>query len=691
MKYPVTVFLLMLFMGSALQAQQFPETLTMKDIFHEPFLPGTRPDFSHFSPDQRTVYFEWSKEATSDMDLYQVGLSGKNQRIAPDSVIDDYTLSPDGKQFLFSRAGELILSNTDLSDQRVLVSTDSRNYNPIWNSEGSKVAYSVNGDVWVSGIDQSFTKQITNRKDGEPSYRAEHWAGEKLILNQTDRSDYKTIYFPEYVDQFVIPGGDDRGIQTEIISIADTRTGSISILLKRKGFVDTDVSASGKYVALDYMDPPRKRRSLYIYNVNDLTGRTLFEDRTNGWLYNINMEFAPATDRLMFQSEKDGWNHIYTINPDGSGLEQHTYGEYDIPWATWLDERTVAMATSEMDRGEIQLYKLDIVTNLPTKLTSAEGYRRDFEISHDRRYIVYNKTYFNEPFDLYMVDTKIPNREVRLTNSVPDTFHEYDWQTEDYQRFTARDGKTRLSMSVLRPAKRNPSGNPVIVFVHGAGSLQNVYKGWSNNYWREYMFHQYLTTLGYYVVEVDYRHSIGYGRKFREDVTNWMGKYETQDIEDGLAYLADNFEKADTSRVGIYGGSYGGFMALYAVGVSPEHFDAAAGLRSVTNWENYYYANPSYTLPRLGSPERDSVNYARSSPLTYADSLKQPVLLLHGLTDDNVGFQDAVQYIERLIQSGNEEFDMMMYPSERHSFRDEDAWYDEYRRILEFFEKHLKP
>jgi dipeptidyl aminopeptidase/acylaminoacyl peptidase len=83
-------------------------------------------------------------------------------------------------------------------------------------------------------------------------------------------------------------------------------------------------------------------------------------------------------------------------------------------------------------------------------------------------------------------------------------------------------------------------------------------------------------------------------------------------------------------------------------------------------------------------------HYERSNPLTYADSLERPVLLLHGLIDDNVGFQDAVQYVERLIQTGNEDFELMIYPTERHSFRDEDAWYDEYRRIFEFFEKHLK-
>jgi dipeptidyl aminopeptidase/acylaminoacyl peptidase len=572
----------------------------------------------------------------------------------------------------------------------LIVASIGNDYNPVWNASGSQFAFIKDGNVWVSGVEEAFVKQITDLKSERPAYEIEHWAGSRLVLKQTDQSNYKTYYFPEYAGKYVEPGESRRGIPTQIFSIADIDSGSVEIIYTHKGYADTDVSGSGNFLALDLIDPPMKDRKTLIYNVNTLNSTIVFEDKTNGWLYNTHIEFSPDDDRLLLQSERDGWNHIYTVQPDGSEFQQHTFGEYDIPWAVWLRGDYIAMATSEMDPGERQLYKLNLLTNIPVKLTSAEGYRRDFELSHDRRYIVYEKTYFNEPFELYAVDTKIPQREVQLTNTVPDSFFEYDWQEEDYVRVNSRDGDTRLSMSVLRPEKRNPNGNPVVVFVHGAGSLQNVYKGWSNNYWREYMFHQYLTHQGYYVIEVDYRHSTGYGRKFREDVTNWMGKYETQDIEDGLAFLADNYDKADTSRVGIYGGSYGGFMALYAVGVSPERFDAAAGLRSVTNWENYYYSNPWYTLPRLGNPEEDPENYARSSPVTYADSLEQPVLLLHGLIDDNVGFQDAVHYIERLIQSGNEEFEMMMYPTERHSFRDEDAWYDEYRRIFQFFEKHLK-
>ncbi len=684
-----TVLLISLF-GLNGFAQQFPEKLTMKDIFHEPFIPGTRPSFSHFSPDGRTVYFSWSDSATSDTDLFQVRLNGKDVEKAPEGVVRNYALSPDGTRVLFVEKGNLVLADHNFENKRTIVSSKGYDYGPKWNDDGTRFAFIQNGDVWISGVEEAFVKQITQRKKGDAGYSISHWAGNDLVVSQTERLNNIDVYFPEYAGKMVKPGKSSRGIPTRTISIARVDSGTVEIIFTHHGYLSTDVSATGNYLALDYMDPAMKKRTITVYNVNTLEATTVFKNETDGWLYGTRRAFAPAGDKLMFQSEKDGWNHIYTVDPDGKNLKQHTFGEYDIPWAAWLDENTIAMATSQNDPGEIQLHKLDLTTNLPIKLTTEEGHRRSFHLSPNRQFIVYSKTYFNEPFDLYVTDTHIPNREVQLTQSVPDSFYEYDWQKEDYVRFTGRDGKTKLSMSVLKPEKRNPAGNPVVVFVHGAGSLQNVYKGWSSSYWREYMFHQYLTHQGYYVIEVDYRHSTGYGRKFREDVTNWMGKYETEDIIDGLSFLADNYDKADTSRVGIYGGSYGGFMALYAVGTAPQHFDAAAGLRSVTNWENYYYANPWYTLPRLGTPEDNPEHYRRSSPVTYADSLQKPVILLHGLIDDNVGFQDAVHYIERLIQTGNEDFEMMMYPTERHSFRDEDAWYDEYRRIYEFFEKHLK-
>lgn len=206
MKKLISLSLVLLLFGADLKAQQFPEQLEFKDIFHEPFIPGARPSFSNFSPDGKTIYFSWSDSATSDTDLFRVGLSGKNQQKAEDDVVRNYELSPDGNHVLYTKNGDLVLADKDFGNERVVVASKNYDYDPVWSADGSRFAFVQNGDVWVSGIEQAFMKQITNRKEGRPSYNVEHWAGDKLVLTQTDRSEYREVFFPEYADTFVEPG-----------------------------------------------------------------------------------------------------------------------------------------------------------------------------------------------------------------------------------------------------------------------------------------------------------------------------------------------------------------------------------------------------------------------------------------------------------------------------------------------------
>ncbi len=692
-RYIAILFCFLLSFPLQSQSQTVPENLTLKEIFHEPVIPGIRPSFNYFSGDQNRIFFTWNDSSYYDSSLYSVGLDGNFEFINEDDESPTILHSPDGSKIAFTKNGKLIVTNADGSDQLTILESQDDLSGLRWSPDGTKIAFVRSGDVWAAKVYQPGLIQVTRKKDDKPNYSLDTWIGnQRLLIRQTDHSESRTIYFPEYIDEFVVPGGSTRGIPQVGLLIASLDTTTLDTL--KTGFHRSSTLASndGRYAAIDYQDPALKNRKLIVYDIPEKSSTIVFKDSTDGWLHHTFSEFAPTENKLLLLSEQSGWNHIYTVNADGSAFTQHTSGEFYVPWARWIDNDNILFASNEKDYGVRHLYLLNTGNSSIQKLTDTEAYRYQFQLSPDRTRLVYAKTHFNLPFDLYKINLVQPVEEIRITHTVPDRFFEYDWQEEEYVRFTGRDGETGFSMSVLYPQYFDPSQSyPVVVFAHGAGSLQNVYKGWSNNYWREYMFHQFLLLHGYVVVEVDFRHSTGYGRKFREDVTNWMGKYETEDIVDGLDWLQEKCGGClDLDRVGIYGGSYGGFMALYALTYKPDRFHAGAALRKVTNWRNYYHANPWYTLPRLGDPEEFPEHYDRSSPLTFARELIRPALLLHGLVDDNVGAQDAFQYAEMLIQSGNTNFEMMIYPSENHGFTCPNSWYDEYRRIFEFFKKHLK-
>jgi dipeptidyl aminopeptidase/acylaminoacyl peptidase len=224
-----------------------------------------------------------------------------------------------------------------------------------------------------------------------------------------------------------------------------------------------------------------------------------------------------------------------------------------------------------------------------------------------------------------------------------------------------------------------------VVFVHGAGYLQNAHKWWSQ-YFREYMFHNFLADHGYTVLDIDYRGSAGYGRDIRTGIYRFMGDKDLTDHVDGARFLTEQYQ-VDPKRIGIYGGSYGGFITLMAMFTKPDVFAAGAALRSVTDWAHY---NHGYTANILNEPFTDSLAYVRSSPIYHAEGLKGALLICHGMVDTNVHFQDVVRLAQRLIELGKENWEMAVYPVEDHAFTEPSSWTDEYRRIFKLFETHLK-
>jgi dipeptidyl aminopeptidase/acylaminoacyl peptidase len=200
------------------------------------------------------------------------------------------------------------------------------------------------------------------------------------------------------------------------------------------------------------------------------------------------------------------------------------------------------------------------------------------------------------------------------------------------------------------------------------------------------MFHHLLRERGFLVLDVDYRGSAGYGRDWRTAVYEHMGGKDLDDIVDAARYAVAQ-HGTDPKKIGVYGGSYGGFLTLMAMFTQPDVFAAGAALRPVTDWATY---NHGYTSDILNTPQTDPEAYRRSSPIFFAEGLKGALLICHGMVDTNVEFQDTVRLIQRLIELRKENWSVAPYPVEDHSFVLASSWADEYKRILKLFETNLK-
>jgi dipeptidyl aminopeptidase/acylaminoacyl peptidase len=389
---------------------------------------------------------------------------------------------------------------------------------------------------------------------------------------------------------------------------------------------------------------------------------------------------------IYFQSERDGWSHLYTASIDGGEPKQLTSGKFEVSDVRLSEDKTKFYFTSsEGDLGQRHLYSMPVTGGARVRITTMPG-NNQANISPDESSLAIVRSYSNRPPELYIAPNK-PNASAaeikQVTTSPIDEFFAYNWIDPPIVNFKASDG-VEVPARLYKPAKWQ-KGGPAVLFVHGAGYLQNVHKWWSS-YYREYMFHHLLMERGFLVMDVDYRASAGYGRDWRTAIYRHMGGKDLSDNVDAVKYLVAE-HGVDPKRVGLYGGSYGGFITLMAMFTKPDVFAAGAALRPVTDWAHY---NHGYTSNILNTPQSDAEAYKQSSPIYFAEGLKGALLICHGMVDVNVHFQDTVRLTERLIELRKENWELAPYPVEDHGFERPSSWADEYKRILKLFETNLR-
>ncbi len=398
---------------------------------------------------------------------------------------------------------------------------------------------------------------------------------------------------------------------------------------------------------------------------------------TLGWL--------DANRTIYFQSEESGYSHLYLYDLKKNKKNALTSGKYEVYEPSLSkDKKAFYLSTNKVHSGEKHFYKLDIKKGEMKQLTTMSG-QNEVALSSDEQRMIIRYSYATKPWELYISslsesgDWTAPEQ---ITESLNMEFKAYKWKEPEFILVEASDGK-QIPARIYRP-ELNKSNGCGVVFVHGAGYLQNAHKGWSS-YFREYMFHNFLVDNGYTVLDMDYRASAGYGRYWRTAIYRHMGGKDLSDNVDGAKFLVDN-EDVDPDKIGIYGGSYGGFITLMAQFTSPGVFKAGAALRPVTDWAHY---NHGYTANILNTPVEDPLAYKRSSPIYFADGLQDHLIMCHGMVDDNVHFQDVVRLSQRLIELQKDNWEVAMFPIESHGFKEWTSWLDEYKRIYKLFEETM--
>ncbi len=402
------------------------------------------------------------------------------------------------------------------------------------------------------------------------------------------------------------------------------------------------------------------------------------------------MGWLPDNRRFWFGAEKEGWAHLYTVDVTGENTAPKaiTSGKWEITEAALSPDRTrFYISSTEVHAGERHLYAVPVDGGARTRLSTRTGATTGVAAAPDDSTfgVIYSGA--NVPPEVYTMANRPGADLTQITTSTSAEWRAGRWVEPELITFKARDGvdvPARLFTPEMLGARRDRQA-PGVVFVHGAGYLQNAHRYWST-YFREYMFHHVLASRGYVVLDVDYRGSAGYGRDWRTGIYRHMGGKDLDDIVDGAKYLAET-HRVNPRRMGVYGGSYGGFITLMAMFTSPRTFAAGAALRPVTDWAHY---NHPYTANILNEPHTDAEAYRKSSPIYFADKLEGALLILHGMVDVNVHFQDSVRLAQRLIELRKENWEMAAYPVEDHAFVKETSWADEYKRILKLFDLHLR-
>ena len=713
----ILTLLLLLFFNNSIFAQK--QNITLEDLYKDySFYPKGYGGFNSMNDGEHYVKMETNDQG-QELVKYQFK-NGKKVRSLFKSYdfeiprVNNYIFSKDETQLLLATKTEKIYRYSSkaiyyiynifkdkisqLSDQKVMY--------PSFSPKGDMVAYVLDNNLYIKNL---ITKKVTQvTYDGKKNHiinGASDWVYEEefTLMRCFEWSpDGKHIAYYKFDETYVKEFSMDLfkgGLYPTQDVFKYPKAGEDNSVVKIYFYSLQDKQSTFIYTEKDYEYFPRMKwtnnsNQLVIYGMNrhqneldfilanpiDGSNKVLFIEKDKYYIdIHDNLTFLPD-DNFIWTSEKDGYNHIYLRNLNGSE-EQITRGKWEITSFDGVDSDNMKIYYRSTEEGSINrtLYVQNLITKEKTKLSTEVG---DNSVKFSQNFKYYMNSYSNaNQAPIYTLHTS-SGKQIKILEDNSEFFKKMEqYNLSKKELFTIKTKDAELNAWMIKPPNFDKTKQyPLYMFLYGGPGSQQVKNSfWSNNYW-----HQMLAQKGYIVACVDNRGTGGKGAEFKKVTYKELGKYETIDQINAAKYFG-SLPYIDKNRIGIQGWSYGGYMSSLAITKGADIFSLAIAVAPVTNWR--YYDN-IYTERYMQTPQENPNGYDENSPINHVEKLKGHYLLIHGSADDNVHVQNTMEMVSALVKA-NKQFDLFIYPDRNHGIYGGNTRYHLYKKMTDFILDNL--
>ena len=717
------------------------ESLTIERIFADPALAGKAPKQLKFSPDgSRVTYLQGKSDDYNRYDLWQYNLdTGKNSLLVdsallhsgPEVLSDEekarrerqrvfgsgimsYQWSRDGKALLFPLAGDVYYYRLGSDKARQLTNSPAFETDIKFSPKGNFVSYVREQNLYVLNIATAIETAVTVDgagviKNGMAEFVAQEEMGRmsgywwspneaSIAFNRVDETPVPLVTRNEiYADsiklidqRYPAAGENNVEIKLGVYSLADGATQWVDLGAEQDIYLPrVKWLPNSQQLSYQWQSRNQQTLKLFFYSLVSKTSALILTEQAKTWVnLNDDLHFLTKQQQFIWASERNGFKHLYLYDLDGGLVRQLTDGQWVVNDLQTVNEfNGKVFFTGRADTPlEQHLYYTNLATSKPSsviKVSKRAGFHR-ITFSRDGYNYLDSFSNISQPQQVSLHDDngkRVTWLELNALNEQhPLTPYVDQLAKPTYGTIKAEDGQD-LYYSLFKPVDFDPTKKyPVIVRVYGGPHAQRVTNSWSNSH----LWTQVMLKRGYLVFQLDNRGSNYRGTKFENPIYKHLGVVEVNDQVAGVNYLR-TLDYVAPKRIGIYGHSYGGYMALMALFKASDYFAAGVSGAPVTDWALY---DTHYTERYLSHPATNKVGYEQSAVFPFIDGFKGKLLLYHGMADDNVLFSNSTKLMS-MLQDKAIQFESMVYPGKKHSLRGKNTRIHQYNMIANFFDRNL--